>query len=143
MFWRPQPVSKPLALENLYTGAHCPTDQFEASIEGFFWPKIFWDFLTKILDPAVKPVPILPIFNLLFSIFGLLLEWPLPWLSGTMIHRSIEARLVIYPLFALACILQYQTTNAGLYYLIGMGVYFWAFANGEVRKICAVAKQKY
>ena len=49
-----------------------------------------------------------------------------------MIHRSIEARLAVYPLFALACILMYQSTNAGLYFLIGWGVYFWAFAEGEV-----------
>ena len=50
-----------------------------------------------------------------------------------MIHRSIEARLVIYPLASLAALLMYQGTNAGLYYLIGVGVYFWAFAEGEVR----------
>ena len=114
-----------------------PTDQLEAAIEGFFWPKIFWDFLTKTLDPAVKPAPILQIFNLLFAIFGLALEWPLPLLSGTMIHRSIEARLIIYPLFAMACLLLYQATNAGLYYLIGMGIYFWAFAEGEVSRFLA------
>jgi hypothetical protein len=101
-------------------------------MEGFFWPKIFWDFLTKTLDPAVKPVPVLQIFNLLFGIIGLCWEWPLGLVSGTMLHRSIEARLVVYPLFALASILLYQATNAGLYYLIGLGVYFWAFAEGEV-----------
>ncbi|KAG8408087.1 hypothetical protein J3459_018185 [Metarhizium acridum] len=33
--------------------------QVGAAIEGFIWPKIFWDFLTKNLDPAVKPIPIL------------------------------------------------------------------------------------
>lgn len=47
------------------------------------------------------------------------------------LHGSIEARLLIYPLSALAALLLYQGTNAGLYYLIGMGVYFWAFAEGE------------
>ena len=115
--------------------AHIRVDQFEAALEGFFWPKIFWDVFTKLLDPAVKPVPILQIFNLLFSLFALCLEWPLPLLSGTMVHRSIEARLVLFPLFALACLLQYQSTNAGLYYLIGLGVYFWAFAEGEVSTV--------
>ncbi|CAF9903694.1 MAG: hypothetical protein GOMPHAMPRED_000500 [Gomphillus americanus] len=110
--------------------------QFAAAIEGFFWPKIFWDFLTKNLDGAVKPVPVLQIFNLIFGIIGLAWEWPLGFISGSIVHRSIEARLVAYPLFALACILQYQATNAGLYYLIGMGIYFWAFAEGET--ICPV-----
>lgn len=47
-------------------------------------------------------------------------------------HRSIEARLFIYPLSSLAALLLYQGTNAGLYYIIGMGVYFWGFSEGEV-----------
>lgn len=49
-----------------------------------------------------------------------------------MLHRSMEARLVIYPLSALAALLLYQGTNAGIYYLVGVGVYFWAFSEGEV-----------
>lgn len=106
--------------------------QVAAAMEGFFWPKIFWDFLTKTLDPAVKPYPILQVFNLLFGIIGLAWEWPLGLISGSIFHKSITARLVAYPLFALACLLQYQATNAGLYYLIGLGVYFWALAEGEV-----------
>lgn len=47
-------------------------------------------------------------------------------------HRSMEARLVIYPLSSLAALLLFQGTNAGIYYLVGMGVYFWAFSEGEV-----------
>ena len=47
-------------------------------------------------------------------------------------HRSIEARLLIYPLSSLASLLLYQGTNAGIYYIIGMGVYFWGFSEGEV-----------
>jgi hypothetical protein len=106
--------------------------QVAAALEGFFWPKIFWDFATKTLDAAVKPVPILQTINLLFGIVGVCWEWPLPLLAGTALHRSLEARLVVYPLFALLALLIYQGTNAGLYYLIGVGVYFWAFSEGEV-----------
>lgn len=140
--------------------------QVAAAIEGFFWPKIFWDFVTTNLDGAVKPFPILQIINLLFGIFGLCLEWPLPifvaasdavtkfhettlrastkegssapeplsWWAKILagLHRSIEARLLIYPLSSMVALLLYQGTNAGLYYLIGMGVYFWAFSEGEV-----------
>ncbi|MCJ1374041.1 hypothetical protein MMC20_005271 [Loxospora ochrophaea] len=109
--------------------------QIAAALEGFFWPKIFWDFLTKNLDGAVKPIPVLQIINLLFGITIAAWEWPLPLLSGTAVHRSIEARLIVFPLSALAALLMYQATNPGLYYLIGMGVYFWAFSEGEV--ICA------
>ncbi|KAG8533714.1 uncharacterized protein KY384_001455 [Bacidia gigantensis] len=47
-------------------------------------------------------------------------------------HRSIEARLMVYPLSSLAALLLYQATNAGLYYIIGMVVYFWAFSEGEI-----------
>lgn len=107
-------------------------DQIGASIEGFIWPKIFWDFLTKSLDVAVKPFPILQIINLIFGIAMIALEWPLPLLAGTSVHRSIEFRLAILPLSALACLLMYQSTNPGLYYLVGMGAYFWAFSEGEV-----------
>ena len=59
---------------------------------------------------------------------------PLSWSIKTLaaLHRSIEARLFIFPLSALAALLLYQGTNAGLYYIIGMGVYFWAFSEGEV-----------
>ncbi|GAD99337.1 conserved hypothetical protein [Paecilomyces variotii No. 5] len=106
--------------------------QFAASIEGFFWPKVFWDFLTHNLDGAVKPVPILQILNLIMSLVGFAWEWPLKPLAGTMPHRSIELRLVIYPLSALICALMYQSGDAAVYYLIGVGVYFWAFSEGEV-----------
>ena len=110
----------------------CAIDQVAAAIEGFFWPKIFWDFLTKNLDGAVKPIPVLQGLNLVFGILGLAWEWPLKYLAGTAFHRSIEARLAVYPISVLAALLLYQGTNAGLYYLIGMGVYFWAFSEGEV-----------
>jgi hypothetical protein len=77
-------------------------------------------------------VPALQIVNLLLGLFGLAYEWPLSFLAGTGLHRSIEARLVLYPLSALCALLLYQGTNSGLYYLIGMGAYFWAFSEGEV-----------
>jgi len=108
------------------------TYQVAASLHGFFWPKVLWDFATKNLDVAVKPVPTLQIINLLFGILCFAWEWPLGFISGTAIHRSIEARIVVFPFSALAALLLYQGTNPGLYYLIGIGVYFWAFGEGEV-----------
>ncbi|KAF2139896.1 uncharacterized protein K452DRAFT_289279 [Aplosporella prunicola CBS 121167] len=106
--------------------------QVLAAIEGFFWPKIFWDFMTRNLDGAVKPVPILQILNLVLGLIGLAYEWPLKFIAGSGLHRSIEARLIIYPLSALLAVLLYQGTNAALYYIIGMVVYFWAYSEGEV-----------
>ena len=108
-------------------------DQIAAAFEGFFWPKIFWDFLTHSLDAAVKPIPILQIVNLLFGLFLLAWEWPLGALAGSAIHRSLEARLAFLPLSALAAALTYQGTNAAIYLVIGMAVYFWAYSEGEVR----------
>jgi len=109
--------------------------QIAAGIHGFFWPKVFWDFLTKNLDSAVKPIPVLQILNVVFGIIALAWEWPLKPLAGTTIHRSIEIRLLVLPLSALLAALLYQASNAALYYLIGMIVYFWAYSEGEA--VCA------
>ncbi|KAJ4358237.1 uncharacterized protein N0V89_002817 [Didymosphaeria variabile] len=57
---------------------------------------------------------------------------PVGFLAGSGLHRSIEARLIIYPISALVALLIYQGTNAGLYYIIGMMAYFWAYSEGEV-----------
>lgn len=107
--------------------------QLAASIHGYFWPKIFWDFLTKNLDGAVKPAPILQTINLVFALCVIGMEWPLPLITRLVpaIHRSIEFRLVVYPISAMACLVLYQATNAGLYYMIGIGIYFWGFCEGE------------
>lgn len=110
-------------------------DQIAASLEGFFWPKVFWDFLTTNLDGAVRPIPILQVMNLIFGLCALAWEYPLPWIAGTTMHRSIEARLILYPVCSLTALLLYQGTNPGIYYLIGLGVYFWAFSEGEVSRI--------
>ncbi|CAI4216242.1 unnamed protein product [Parascedosporium putredinis] len=109
--------------------------QVAAAIEGFFWPKIFWDFLTLTLDRAVKPFPILQIINLVFGVVLFAMEWPLPLLAGSSVHRSLEFRLAFLPLTTLAAALIYQGTNAAIYYFIGLLVYFWAYSEGEI--ICA------
>jgi hypothetical protein len=109
--------------------------QVIAGIEGIFFPKILWDFLTHGLDPIVKPVPILQIINIVLGLFLFLMEWPMPLIAGTRVHRSLEFRLAFIPLPALAAALLYEGTNAAIYYLIGLVVYFWAFSEGEM--ICA------
>jgi hypothetical protein len=114
--------------------------QAVAGIQGFFWPKIFWDFLTKNLDVAVKPFPALQIMNLVLGIVIFAWEWPLQPLVKLLpgLHRSFEARLVIYPVAALAGALQYQATNAAIYYIIGVIVYFVAYSEGEVRHVTSL-----
>ena len=106
--------------------------QVAAALEGFFWPKVFWDFATKNLDGAVTPAPVLQLFNLFFGVATILLEWPLKWVANQPWHRNIEVRLAAYPLSALFALLMYQSTNPGIYLLIGIGVYFWGYSEGEV-----------
>jgi len=110
-------------------------DQIAAAISGFFWPKIFFDFLTKNLDCAVKPVPILQVINLVMGLISLSYELPLGLLAGTRVQRSLEVRLFWLPLASLGSILLYQATNPAVYYLVGTAVYFWAYTDGEI--ICA------
>lgn len=109
--------------------------QLVAAIESYFWPKFFFDFLTKNLDAAVKPWPILQTINLGISLICLAYEWPLPLLAGTAIHTSMEVRLFWLPLAAMASLLLYQATNPAIYYLVATIVYFWAYSEGEV--VCA------
>jgi hypothetical protein len=87
----------------------------------------------RVLDPAVKPFPILQILNILFGLLGLAWEYPLPILiPNSSLHRSIGARLAIYPLSVFVAVLLYQGTNAAIYYLVGLVVYFWAYNEGEI-----------
>ncbi|KAF2218705.1 hypothetical protein BDZ85DRAFT_78096 [Elsinoe ampelina] len=111
------------------------TYQLAAAVESFFWPKFFFDFLTKTLDSAVKPWPILQTINLGIALLSLAYEWPLPLLAGTSIHGSIELRLFWLPLAAMASVLLYQATNPAVYYMVATAVYFWAYTEGEV--VCA------
>ena len=108
------------------------TDQLAGALEAFFWPKFFFDFLTKNFDAAVKPVPILQVLNVVIALVCLAYEWPRRWVAGSNLHRSMVARLLWLPLATLSAVLLYQTTNAALYYVIGCGVYFWAYSEGEV-----------
>ncbi len=93
---------------------------------------MFWDFLTKNFDGAVKPIPVLQIINIVCGIVGFAYEWPMKGIGGSGLHRSIEFRVILFPFFAAASVLMYQSTNAALYYLIGTGMYFWAYSDGEV-----------
>mgnify|MGYP006949417090 CR=1 FL=1 len=120
-------LNNPQSLTNMYN-----LDQIAAAIEAFIWPKIFWDFLTTTLDGGVKPIPVLQIINLLLGLFMLALEWPLAFIAGSALHRSLEVRLAILPLTALTSVLLYQATNPAIYYMIGMVVYFVAYSEGEV-----------
>ncbi|KAK3377445.1 PRO41 protein [Podospora didyma] len=103
-----------------------------AAIQGFSWPKIFWDFSIKALDPLVRPVPVLQTVNLLAGLAMLALELPLRLVAGSSIHRSIGFRLAVLPLVALPGILLYHATNAVAYYSVAEVIYFSAYKRREV-----------
>jgi len=107
-------------------------DHVLAVIECYIWPKIFWDFLTKTLDPLVKPAPVLQTASLLASLALLALEWPLDMIAGSRVHRSLAFRLAVLPAMALLGILLYQATNAALYYTIAECMYIGAYRRREV-----------
>jgi hypothetical protein len=106
--------------------------QIGASIEGFIWPKIFWDFSTTVLDPLVRPIPFLQITNVLLGLTVIAFEWPLTYLTRTTFHRNILPRILVYPICSFAALLMYQSTDGAMYYLIGTGAYIWALNEGEV-----------
>jgi len=60
------------------------------------------------------------------------LEFPLPQLRGTMIHRSFPLRIVVLILQAFMAVLFYQGTNGALWSLIAAGCYARAQVLGEV-----------
>jgi len=107
--------------------------QIAAGVHGYFWPKIFWDYWTKSLNPMVTPIPALQTLNVISGLLMLGVEYPFPLLvPGTAFHRSIVARLVTLPVVTLFAALQYQGTNAAIYYMIGTAIYFWGFSEGEI-----------
>jgi hypothetical protein len=106
--------------------------QVGGSIEGIFWPKVTWDFFTNSLTCLVKPVPVLQIVNLVLGILVLAWEWPLPFIAGSMMHRSIHARLIMYSICASISISLYQSHNSILYYGLAICGYASALSDNEV-----------
>jgi hypothetical protein len=106
--------------------------QIGGSIEGFFWPKVTWDFSTSSLNVLVKPFPILQTVNLILGIVILAWEWPLSLLAGTMFHRSIHARLVVFAICAVTSMFLYQAHSSTIYYLLGSCGYLIALKEREV-----------
>lgn len=68
-------------------------------------------------------------------------EWPLPWIAGSWIHESIELRLFFYSISTMFAVMIYQGMNPAIYYLVGMGVYFWAYCDGEVSQPAGLGRR--
>ncbi|KAG1731503.1 uncharacterized protein EDB91DRAFT_1154310 [Suillus paluster] len=112
-----------------------------ASFWGFFFRKFFWDFIGGTLrapgglQPSPKVAifitvivkhPIVQIATMALGFIMITLEYPLPVLKGTAIHRSIILRVVLLTIQASGTVLFYQGTNAALWSLIAVMFYIRA-----------------
>jgi len=117
-----------------------------ASYWGFFYRKFFWDFVGGTLrNPGglqaspqnagfvtvIVKAPIIQILTMIVALFMIALEFPLPQLRGTMVHRSFVVRIVMLLLQAFLAIMFYQGTNGALWSLIAAGCYTRAQVLGE------------
>lgn len=106
--------------------------QIGGAIEGFFWPKVTWDFSTTSLNCLVKPFPIVQTLNLVLGVIIIAWEWPLVILADTIFHRSIHARLVVFAISAASSMFLYQAHSSTIYYLLGLYGYALALAEREI-----------
>jgi len=128
-----------------------------ANIWGIAYRKYFWmviggtlgphglvpspSFPTFLLDISVT-FPLLQIINIVFGLFTLLLEWPLPFLVGSSLHRSFTFRAVTYFFFAFFAVQIYQSVDAAAFYLAAAAVYVRAIALAEEMPEAAVNRGK-
>ncbi|ORY73840.1 hypothetical protein BCR35DRAFT_333553 [Leucosporidium creatinivorum] len=116
-----------------------------AGLWGLFYRKFFWDMLGGTVGPAglvpppsakffimtIVDAPIFQIINIANGVLTLALEWPLPFIVGTAMHRWLMARAVFYFWSAFFAMFPYQTIDAGVFYLITSIVFARAAQIGE------------
>jgi len=117
-----------------------------AGFFGLFFRKFFWDFVGGTLrDPGgIQPSPKAAVFitvivkfpiiqsiAIFLGLLFILLEFPVPPLKGSVIHRSFILRIVFLVFQATLCLLFYQGTNAALWCLIAAMCYVRALTLDE------------
>ena len=117
-----------------------------ASFWGISFRKFFWDFVGGVLrspgglQPSPKAAifitiivkfPIVQIVTIVLGFFMIALEYPLPVLKGTVLHRSTILRVVLLVLLSFVAVLFYQGTNAALWSLVAAMFYIRALILGE------------
>jgi hypothetical protein len=126
-----------------------------ASFWGILFRKFFWDFIGGILrNPGgIQPSPKVQIFitlivkfpvvqsvTILLAFMMIALEYPLPILKGSAIHRSLLLRVVLLTFQSFLAVLFYQGTNASLYSLIAAIFYVRALTLGESMQVAKADK---
>jgi len=128
-----------------------------AGFWGLIYRKFFWDFVGGTLrDPGglqpspnaaifitiIVDFPIIQSLAMVIGLFMIALEFPLPALKGTSIHRSIVLRIVMLLMQTAVSLLYYQGTNCALWGLIAAGCYTRAQMLGEVMEDAKANKGK-
>jgi len=102
----------------------------------------------RVFIAIIVKVPFIQIMTMIVGLLILALEWPLPPLKGTRLHRSIPLRVVLLSFQSSFALLFYQVgpsvvilfvllnsvlqgTNASLYSLIAVTLYIRALNRGE------------
>ncbi|KAG1746134.1 hypothetical protein EDB19DRAFT_1894278 [Suillus lakei] len=110
------------------------TDAVWASFWGFFFRKFFWDFIggtlrspgglqpspkVAIFITVIVKFPIVQIATMALGFTMIALEYPIPILKGTAIHRSIALRVVLLIIQAAGTVLFYQLWSliAAMFYI--------------------------
>jgi hypothetical protein len=75
--------------------------------------------IASVFNGLVAPVPVIQLINLLDGMVILALEWPLPFIKDKAFHRAFALRFALYPIMAVAALIQYQCTDPAFYLLIG------------------------
>ncbi|EMD37579.1 hypothetical protein CERSUDRAFT_50369 [Gelatoporia subvermispora B] len=120
-----------------------------ASFWAFFYRKFFWDFVGGIvrtpggIQPAsnvsifitlIVKTPVIPVLSMLHGLALIALEYPLPMLKNTAVHRSFVVRIIALLGQASLAILYYQGTNGALWSIVAAICYMRAQALGEKMK---------
>lgn len=122
---------------------------FWAGFWGLIWRKFFWDFVGGTLrDPGgmqapahdaffitiIIKAPVIQVISILLAGFIIALEFPVPYLKGTKLHRTIALRIPLLIVQAFLAVMFYQGTNGAIWSLIAAGCYARAVMLGEEMK---------
>jgi len=122
---------------------------FWAGFWGLIWRKFFWDFVGgTIRDPGglqappasaifvtlIIRAPVIQVLSIVLAGLIIALEFPVPFLKGTLLYRSIVLRIPLLVTQAFFAILFYQGTNGAIWSLIAAGGYTRAVILGEKMK---------
>lgn len=117
-----------------------------AGIWGIMFRKFFWDFVGGTMaDPGgIQPssnvaifiditvkAPVIQVSAIVMGILIVALDYPVPFLNSTIIHRCIPLRIPLLLIQAGLAALFYQGTNGAIWSLLAVLAYIRAVALGE------------